>query len=382
MVRGGLVLFLTYDRSLQDWAASGILEREVELYRRLSPRVGPIAILTYGSLADLALASDLDGIRVLPNRWRLPAPLWSLLAPAFYAREFRRAAVLKTNQASGAWTAVLAKRLYGNPLVVRCGYAWSAFRVREGRGGWKIRVILLLERLALRSADRIIVTTEPARRYLVRSHGIPEARFVLLPNPIDTETFAPDPSVPKEKGLVCVVARLHPQKNLAALIEALRPLLHLRLRIIGDGPDASALRRTAQAAGVRTEFCGTVPNHAIPGYLNRAELFVLPSLYEGSPKSLLEAMACGLPVIGTDVDGIREVIRHRETGYLCGTTSESLRAAILEVMNDAWLRETMGAAARTHVVEEHSVESVVAAEAELLESLIRRTRSGATPVTG
>jgi glycosyltransferase involved in cell wall biosynthesis len=95
----------------------------------------------------------------------------------------------------------------------------------------------------------------------------------------------------------------------------------------------------------------------------------MPSLLEGHPKALLEAMACGLPVIATDVPGIREVIRHRTNGYLCGTSPLEIRSAIQDVLADPSLRERMGAKARDYVVQSCSMDKIMNLELELLHEL-------------
>ena len=77
-------------------------------------------------------------------------------------------------------------------------------------------------------------------------------------------------------------------------------------------------------------------------FLNRASAFILPSKYEGHPKSLIEAMSCGLPCIGSNVVGIKEDIRHKETGYLCNTDYQSIAEAIDIVLSDESLQRYMG----------------------------------------
>jgi glycosyltransferase involved in cell wall biosynthesis len=100
----------------------------------------------------------------------------------------------------------------------------------------------------------------------------------------------------------------------------------------------------------------------LPEEINRSAVFVLPSLYEGHPKALIEAMSCGVAVVGTDVDGIRDVIRHGETGLLCEPTTDALAATLNRVLSDAALRNRLGQAAREFVVREYSLERVVALE--------------------
>ena len=115
---------------------------------------------------------------------------------------------------------------------------------------------------------------------------------------------------------------------------------------------------------------GTVPNSDMPRLLNSSEVFVLPSNYEGSPKALLEAMACGLPVIGTDVPGIREVIQHGVNGLLCEPNEYHIASAIVNLLSDLEVRRRLGHQARKDVLEKHSQSGVVKREAELIQRML------------
>ena len=369
--RRGLVVFFTYRVSLSTWAARGLLEREVELYRRLLPAIGPITFVTYGGRDDARSAERLGGIRILPNRWGLSAALMSVLAPVLYRRELASAAVLKTNQASGAWTAVLAKWLTGRPLVVRCGYVWSVNHARESGSGWRSRLVFWLERLAVRAADLVMVTSEAARDHLISAHRLRADRVVVVPNHVDTERFVPGTSV-REPGVVGFVGRLAREKNVAALVHAMAGLPGARLIVAGDGPLRAGLEDLAHRLGVKAEFLGAIPNAELPALLARVSVFALPSLYEWAPKSLLEAMAAGVPVVAADVPGIREVVRHGETGWLTSTDADALRVSLERVLGDKTLRTRLAGAARQQVVRHHSTERVVERERRVLAAVADR----------
>jgi glycosyltransferase involved in cell wall biosynthesis len=370
----GLVLFFTYRVSLATWAARGLLDREVELYRRLLPALGPVTFVTYGGPDDRGLGAPLAGIRVLPNRWGLPAPLMSLLAPLLYRREIGEAAVLKTNQASGAWTAVLAKWLTGRPLLVRCGYVWSVNHARESRSAWRSRLVFRLERAALRAADRVAVTSEAAREYLLGAHGLDPARVLVVPNHVDTERFAPGPAAAREPGLVGFVGRLAPEKNVESLVRAAAGVPRARLIVAGDGPLRPALTALARELGLAAEFPGSIPNERLPALLGRLSVFVLPSRYEWSPKSLLEAMAAGVPVLAADVPGIRDLVCHGETGWLAPGDPDGLRDGLARLLGDAALRARLGEAGRRHVLLHHATERVVERERALLLAMAAGSR--------
>lgn len=367
----GLTLFFTYRVSLATWAERGILDRETQVYRRLLTRVGGVTFVTYGS-GDRAFEPGLGGIRVLPRPPRLGPALLSVLAPWVYRREIRAAGVLKTNQISGAWAAVLAKWLHGVPLVVRAGYPWSFNYERESRSAARRFAVRVLERLAVRAADRVVVTSETVGDYLVARHGVDRRRLRVVPNAIDVERFAPPPSGRREKGLIAFVGRLAPEKRLDVLVAAAAAVPGARLLVIGDGPEGDRVANRAAAAGVPLERPGAVPNAEVPARLARAEMFALPSAYEGQPKALLEAMACGLPVVGSDVPGIRELVRHGETGWLAPFGDvDAFAGALRALAGDAALRERLGRAARAEVQHRYALESVVEQELTVLNEVAR-----------
>jgi glycosyltransferase involved in cell wall biosynthesis len=168
---------------------------------------------------------------------------------------------------------------------------------------------------------------------------------------------------------VAFVGRLAYQKNLPALLEAVAPL-RLRLLLVGDGPLRSELMQQAAHLGVQATWAGQVAHADLPAYLNQAHVFVLPSHYEGHPKTLIEAMACGLPVVGSTIPAIRDVIQPGETGLLCTTDPASIRAALRQLLHDAALRARLGAQARRFAVQTYALEQIVAQELRVLREVV------------
>lgn len=351
--------------SLAGWQRGGMLDRELALYRRLAPHLDELMFVTYGDADDGARGVDLAGARVLTNRWHLPSNLYSICAPWLHRRALRSAGVFKTNQLNGAWTAWIAKRMFGGKLIVRCGFVWSDFMARLHPNSWRVPAAAALERRVCAAADAIVVAAEADRQLIVKRHHIDAERVHLIPNYVDTALFYSDTSVDREPGRVLFIGRLDAQKNLPALMDAMKGLPGMRLTIVGDGPQRAELEALARQGAVNVEFLGTQPHAALPALLNRAEVFVLPSLFEGNPKVLVEAMACGAAVIGADAPGIRDVIAHEQTGYLCGTSAASIREAIVRVSSDAPLRLRMGRAAADYVEEQCSLRAAVEKELTL-----------------
>jgi glycosyltransferase involved in cell wall biosynthesis len=215
----------------------------------------------------------------------------------------------------------------------------------------------------------VIVAAAADRATIVERYHLDAARVHVIPNYVDTTAFRPMPEIGRTPGCLTFVGRLDEQKNLAALIEALEGLPGVTLTVIGDGPLRARLEEAALRRRVKAEFLGTCPHAELPALLNRSAAFVLPSHYEGNPKALVEAMACGRPVIGTRVPGIQEILVHRESGYLCGTSAGEIRAAVQDVLGDAALRDRMGAGALAYATSTCSVQAAVQRELALLQSL-------------
>jgi glycosyltransferase involved in cell wall biosynthesis len=165
---------------------------------------------------------------------------------------------------------------------------------------------------------------------------------------------APDP-------IILAVARLAPEKGLQYLIEAFPAVLRdhprARLLIAGGGKSRSELQALAARLNVtgRVRFLG--PRDDIPELLAAADLFVLPSLKEGLPLALLEAMAARKPIVATATAGSSEVVDHGETGWLVpAADSSALASAISELLDDPAKRLALGEAAGRQVAERYSVE--------------------------
>jgi glycosyltransferase involved in cell wall biosynthesis len=178
-----------------------------------------------------------------------------------------------------------------------------------------------------------------------------------------------DPAAP----LVLTVARLDAQKGIPVLLDAVASVPDAAFVVAGDGPDRAALEARAVSLGLadRVRFLGH--RRDVASLLAAADVLVLPSLYEGLPLSVLEAMIAGVPVIATAVGGTDEVVRDGETGTLVPPGDASaLAAAIRRVLGDRERSSRLADAARALVAREHSVEAMVASVSRLYETLLAR----------
>lgn len=189
-------------------------------------------------------------------------------------------------------------------------------------------------------------------------------KISVISNGVDTELFKP--STERVAGLIVWVGRLVPEKGLVYLLRAMPEIVKERpdaqLVLIGDGILKDELVRLTERLGLEdhVSFLGTIDRGEVAKVLSRANVFAFPSLQEGLPFSVLEAMACGVPVVGSDIPGVRSLIMHRVTGLLVPPKSvESLSSRILSLLADDKLRGRMGEAARRTIAHEYSWAKVI-----------------------
>ncbi len=363
-----LTLFFTYKASLERWERVGMFDREVALYKRYQEKGIDVSFVTYGKNDRVLFGKRLPGIEILCNEKNLPTRLYAAFLPFLHARALSKTDVIKTNQTPGGLVALRSSRLFKKPLFARCGYLHSEFALnRYGKNSREARSALAEETRLFKNASRIAVTTPSMQQSILSRLPEVQKKIVVIPNYVDTEVFTPG-NTPRDIDLL-FVGRLILQKNLFALLEALEGL-RLRAVMIGSGPLEQKLRNHADDLGVEITWIDKVPNHALPAYFNRAKLFILPSLYEGHPKTLIEAMACGVPVIGADSPGIREIIRDGETGALCGTDSESIQKTIKTLLASDSLRNTLGRNAREFAAANYSIEHILEREYRVLMAIL------------
>jgi len=364
-----LALFFSHGISLKNWQDIGHLDREIAFYKRIADSFEEVIFFTYGDKNDLKSQENLGSkIKIFPKPWGLPNILYGFLLPFIHWEKLKDVNVLKTNQMSAAIPAIIAKICHWRKkLIIRNGYEWLKILENEKKPIWKKSIVYLWEKVAYKAGDIIIFTSQKDKGFAQKKFKIPERKIRLIPNYIDTKLFLPL-NVLKEKKSLLYVGRLSKEKNLFNLITAISGL-DAKLVIIGQGDLQNDLERLAKEKSVLIEFKGKVDNKELPKELSKAEVFVLPSLYEGCPKALLEAMSCGLPCVGTNVEGIKEVIIHKENGYLCQADSHSIHQALVDVLGDKELQMKIGKKARETILENFSFEKIAQKEIALFSDL-------------
>jgi len=269
----------------------------------------------------------------------------------------------------------LAAWLAGTPVIVTH---------EHGKTLWKKPYHHLFERLALLRTDMRIVVSEDIRTLRKKHEGTPDSKMVLIENAADPERFEVDEATRRafrrdlgidDHFVVGTVGRLVPAKAYDLFLEAAHELLRtdgrMRFLIVGDGRLRADLEARARRLGLegRVLFLGNRTD--IPEVLAAMDVYVITSVREGLPVSLVEAMLAARPIVSTSVGGIPEVLEEPGTGLLIPSGDKAaLVAAVAGLAADPGKRESMGRAARQAAVRRYSPATVLDKLDRLYESLL------------
>ena len=240
---------------------------------------------------------------------------------------------------------LMAGRLIGVPVVAVCG-GWTAHT-------WSVRLYESLDRIALRHADQIAVVSEATREALIGA-GIASRRIAVVPNAVDSTVFRPgdgtrlrkELGIGKETVVIAAVGRLSPEKGHSCLVEGfahVRSRLPCHLLLAGDGPERPVLESLVLSSGLPTVTTFLGWHSDVREVYWAADIVCLPSLSEGMPNAVLEAMACGKPVVGSDVGGVRELLADNESGIVVPPGNAcALARAITRLIEDRDLAGRIG----------------------------------------
>jgi glycosyltransferase involved in cell wall biosynthesis len=342
-LRGTIRLLLVVDSLEVGGAERHVVDLSAEL-RRKGHKVA-VACSADGELSD---ALDGANVQVRPLLKRLVKRRVS----ATYVRRLRRLVrggrfdLVHAHIYASAAASALATLGTGVPLVV----------TEHTEGAWQGRSAHLVSRLIYRRARRVIAVSSPIRGRLIE-RGVRPETISLVPNSvIPAPDTRPDPSgaLPdgwREGPLVGAVARMQPEKGIVNLLKAAARVSSscpaARFLVVGDGPLREELHSLADRLGLgeRVRFLGHRADARV--LIGLLDVLVVPSLTEGTPLTVLEAMAVGVPIVASAVGGIPDQVRHGKEGLLVPPNDTvALGDALLELLQDPGRARRLGEAGR------------------------------------
>lgn len=323
---------------------------------------------------DPYLAGELRGcgipVHVLPDLQRSIDPRTDRIALRAM-RDVIRAVdphIVHTHSTKAGLLGRLAARLEGRPAI-HTAHAWS---FSDGLARRRKALAIPTEALAGRITRRFIVVSDADREIALRYHVARDAQVRIVHNGVPDVDARAEPAG-GSPPVVAMVARMAAPKDHALLLEALAGVeAPFRLRLIGDGPDRALVEDQIRRLGLaaRVELLGV--RRDVPDLLAGAQLFALISRQEGFPLATLEAMRAGLPVIASDVGGVREAVSHGQTGLLIPRgDATALRRALQRLLADAPLRVAFGAAGRQAFADRFTVAQMLERTASVYAEIAR-----------
>ncbi|MBN1785137.1 MAG: glycosyltransferase family 4 protein [Candidatus Bathyarchaeota archaeon] len=226
----------------------------------------------------------------------------------------------------------------------------------------------------LKNADKITTVSKETMKYVLRL-GADKIKTQVIYNGVDIDTFRPENKqesrtklgLPKDRKIVLSVRRLVYKNGLGTLIESVPKITQQHPNVLfilaGKGPSRKLIQDRIKELGISQNItlAGFVPDELLPVYYNAADIFMLPSASgEGLPLVLLEAMACGLPVIATAVGGTPEILKHKKNGILVPPINpEAMAKATTKLLSETKLGKKISKEARRNIKDKYTWEENV-----------------------
>lgn len=369
MLRPTLTIIQSTHASLGGLQQSGLLQR----HRRLLAEYSKVFNIVQYSCDEVNFSAKLDvehrSVPWLPRAFgyrHLLYYLWLVWqAP-------RMQGVIKVF-GSNIPTLPMVRWLSRRPMMVTYQFDYAEGTRKDHPTGLKHWLPRLLERLALRPADLVLVTTGWLEEKVQRVY---HKNTVLLPNWVDLTDLEPvDIGKKRDEKMILYAGRLHWSKGVNILIDAFAKVKQRHpeaiLAVCGEGEEGKRLEARARSLDVLdVQFCGRIANAEVLRLMNKATVFVLPTLtMEGHPKALIEAMACGAACIASNVPGNRDTISQGETGILFPASDvDALSSALERLLRDHSLRNRLGQNAQVKAMN-YSFSKIVPEEIQILADL-------------
>lgn len=321
------------------------------LARQLEERDVPVVTLEHMA-RPLRAGRDIKALRELTARLRSIAP-----------------DIISTHSSKAGILGRLAGRRLGVPTITTA-HGWLFDLPRRESRDWAVWAV---EKSMAPLANRIVTVCESDRDLAISSGLSEPERFVTIHNAmpdVDPDLHA-DPAVDPPRFLM--VARFAAQKDHETLFRALGGLrgLEWQMDLVGTGPREKEVRAMVDELGLsdRVRFLGM--REDVPELISGSQAYLLISHWEGFPRSILEALRAGLPVVATNVGGVRESVIDGVTGYVIGRNDHATLAARLrELIERPDLRKSMGDAARGHYEAHFTFDRLVDETLALYESVL------------
>lgn len=339
-----LLFCMTPGFKINRWKSLGILNRELKPYLEYVRRGWKVKILIFDRDKIPELPEGIEGV-CFPYPRQL---LWFL--PWTHKKLGKWADVIKTSQSRKAYFYTRAAKHWKKPILLRCGYVRGEQLETTKKLTPKVKFYQWLEAKAFRGATYCQVPTEKLSRWVQKRYNTPKEKISVVSNFVDTDIFKPVEGFQKKDKSIISIGRLVPIKRFDLLIKACAEIPGCTVTIVGEGQERQYLECLAKELEVNLNLPGTLPNEELPKILHEHQIFAITSKWEGNPKALIEAMACGMPCLGVKAIGIENIIKHNENGWLVGTNLRQLAEGLSTLLKNGDVRNKLSKGSREYAL--------------------------------
>lgn len=334
-------IFLTWDNSLNTWEKSGTLDRELNIFKKLHQEKGvQFVIFTYGDKNDCNYENKFEFLKIIPvyskikrSKSRLIRVIKSFIIPFKFKNELSTVEIIYQNQLLGCWVPILVKILRNKPLLIRTGYDMLDFAKKENKSFYIKVFYKILTTIGVRASDLFTVTSQTDLERFKYKYPKKKNKFILRPNWV--EIFNPKKLEDRKSNHILTAGRLVTQKNFQYLITEFSNTKEVTvIDIVGEGDQKKELHILAEQKRVEVNFLGKLNHSELQKLFQNYKYYISTSLFEGNPKTLLEAMASGCVVFASNINNHKEIISHLNSGVLFELKENKLKNIFDEYKDD------------------------------------------------
>tara|TARA_B110000003_G_scaffold274792_1_gene315636 strand:- start:6339 stop:7457 length:1119 start_codon:yes stop_codon:yes gene_type:complete len=355
-----VAIFLTYGYSFETWHESGVLARELKIYRKIRDEHNiDFTFITYGNDSDFKFNTDINSFEVIPiyslikySNSKILNYFKSFLVPFKLQGRLSGVDILHQHQLLGSWIPMLLKILLKKPLLIRTGYDMSKFANEERKGIIVRALYKILTILSLKVCDLYTVTSSSDKKLLKKNKKIK-----IRPNWVELQEI--NPLDIRYKNRILCVGRLVNQKNYEFIIKEFKNTNdYISIDIYGTGPDKKDLVNLAKSLNVNLNFFGKIDHSELIKIYNKYIYFVTSSMFEGNPKTVLEAMSMGCVVLASEIPNHNEIILNNESGFIYKLENNSLISLYEKINEDNEKLQSVSDSAFQQVRKNNSIQKL------------------------
>lgn len=359
-----VALFLTFDYSLKTWFDSGTLERELKIFKQLEERKKvKFYIFSYSENDDLIYKKYLNSINVISIYKKHPLPrnkilkyLFSFLIPFKLKEELKKIDIIQQNQLQGSWVSMLCSILYKKPYFLRTGYDMYQFSIYENKSFFIKNLYKILTFISIKYSDLYSVTSVKDYDFLSKNFKNTK-NLVIRPNWVEQQNIENNN---RTTNRILCVGRLTYQKNLYYLLQEFKNTKDkYTIDFIGLGEELEDLKAYAKKNNVSVKFLNRKSHSELMEIYKNYQFFISTSLFEGHPKTLIEAMSSGCTVFASNIPAHKEIINNYENGILFDLKKGELIKIFEKYKLETVFLKDIGKNAMNTTLKKYSINSLV-----------------------